>query len=79
MLRSLHLEWKIMPGRTIRFTSTGLECIRVAIREVKMEIPDDMSVERCTATSGSSGTLFCEYVNADRAPAKRVEWGGCWR
>ena len=40
---------------------------------------NDMSVEKCTATSGSSGSLFCEYVNATNAPSKRIELGGCWK
>lgn len=40
---------------------------------------DDMSVEKCTATSGSTGTLFCEYVNSTNAPPKMVELGGCWK
>ena len=40
---------------------------------------NDMSVEKCTATSGSSGTLFCEYVNSTNAPSKMVELGACWK
>jgi hypothetical protein len=33
-------EWKLMRRRTICFICKGLGYIRVAIREVKMEIPD---------------------------------------
>lgn len=40
---------------------------------------NDMSVEKCTATNGSTGQLFCEYVNATNAPTKRIELGGCWK
>jgi hypothetical protein len=40
---------------------------------------NDMSVEKCIATSGSSGSLLCEYVNATNAPSKMIELGGCWK
>jgi hypothetical protein len=33
-------EWKLMRRRTIWFICKGLGCIRVPIREIKMEIPD---------------------------------------
>ena len=39
----------------------------------------DMSVERCTTTSGSSPTLSCEYVNAKGANPKMLELCGCWK
>jgi hypothetical protein len=39
----------------------------------------DMSVERCTATSGSSPSLSCEYVNSTGAKPKLVELCGCWK
>jgi len=39
----------------------------------------DMSVEKCTATSGSHPTLVCDYVNSTGARAKTVELCGCWK
>src|SRR5262249_24069846 len=39
----------------------------------------DMSVERCAATSGSSPSLSCEYVNSTGAEPKLVELCGCWK
>lgn len=40
---------------------------------------NDMSIESCTATTGSTGQLLCEYVNSTNAPSKMIELGGCWK
>jgi hypothetical protein len=39
----------------------------------------DMSVERCTVTSGSSPVFVCEYANATGANAKLMEMTACWK
>lgn len=39
----------------------------------------DMSVEKCGITSGSSPNLSCEYVNATGANPKMIELCGCWK
>jgi hypothetical protein len=39
----------------------------------------DMSVEKCTITTGPSPTLSCEYMNTTNAYPKMLELCGCWR
>jgi hypothetical protein len=39
----------------------------------------DMSVERCTTTSGNSPSLSCEYLNSKDAKTKVVQLCGCWK